>query len=174
MTSRKYVKVPSDILQALARVPLSEYEARAVCFLLTKSEQEWTCLTLSDWSCAVGISKQNMNRTLKRLVQQNIVKRSVVSGDYSKAAKYGFNRHFERWQSYSQETTDHANEVSEEQKRAEDVEQNNRLPTCPVNTKLDNSVVSGDYCEPEKVDENSEKATSELNLKKTTHDNSVV
>lgn len=138
MTKQKCVRVPSDILQALARAPWLEYRARAVLFLLSRAEQEWTCLTLSDWSCGTGISKQNMNRTLKRLLQQNILKRSVVSRDYSKTAKYGFNRHFERWQSYSQETTDH---------------------------KI---VVSGDYCETAKPEQDTEKATPQSYSLETT------
>jgi hypothetical protein len=100
VTKQKCVKIPSDILQALARIPWLEYRARAVLFLLSKTEQDWTCLTLSDWSCGTGISQSHMSETLKRLVRQHILKRTLPVGGKSKPAKYGFNRHFERWHDF--------------------------------------------------------------------------
>ena len=99
-----YTKAPNDILEALSRIRISGEENQCVWFILRKTygwhkKEDW--ISNSQFVEGTGISRQNVNRTLKKLMQEGI----VVKNDYKYRLSYSIQKDPKKWKMSSKQTT---------------------------------------------------------------------
>lgn len=95
-----YAPIPNAVLEALARGRFSCYE-RNVLDVIFRKTYGWSkksdIISLSQFVDATGIARQHIFHTLKKLVQRNIIFKTVACLGYNKPATYEFNEHFGTW-----------------------------------------------------------------------------
>jgi phage replication O-like protein O len=100
-------KIANEILEILAKYPLSSYEFRVLLFIFRKT-YGWH--KLSDWICldqfvkGTGIKDTHICRTIKLLVDQNII---TKRGNRSNP-EYGFQKNYDKWLKLSNKKRTHS------------------------------------------------------------------
>ena len=99
-----YTQAPNDILEALSRIRISGEENQCVWFILRKTygwhkEEDW--ISNSQFVEGTGISRQNVNRVIKKLMQKGI----VVKNDYKYRLSYSIQKDPKKWKMSSKQTT---------------------------------------------------------------------
>ena len=72
-----FIRIASEIVDALCKVNLSAYESRVLWFILRKTygwQKKTDWISLSQFSKGTGLDKRHVHRTLKRLQEREIVK----------------------------------------------------------------------------------------------------
>lgn len=97
-----HTRINNEILEALYQGDLSAREMRCVLFLIRKTYgwgQKTDSISLSQWAEETGMDQGHVRRTLKGLIERNIMIRESSSGGRNKASVYKFNKYFETWKS---------------------------------------------------------------------------
>lgn len=90
MEEKNYIKIPNEILEALARTRLSNYEFRFIWVLLRKTfgwNKKSDYIANSQFVKETGIKKPHISRTKKRLIWRKIVAKR--GNKLSLSANYG-------------------------------------------------------------------------------------
>ncbi len=112
--SSGFIKLPIDLAEALSTRTLSAYEFRVIFFLLRKTygwHKDNDRIPLSEFSRATGLSRSNAYRALKNLQERGII---VLSTEYKRKPKYGFQRNIRKWKRTSKHvlSTEYKKEAS--------------------------------------------------------------
>lgn len=103
-----FTPIANAIMDALARTRFSGYERSVLDFLFRKTygwSKKSDLISLSQFVDATRISKPNIVHTLNRLVNRNIISRTVVGINNGSLTRYEFNKHFGEWISLLKSTT---------------------------------------------------------------------
>ena len=95
-----FTPIANDIMDALARTRFSGYERSVLDFLFRKTygwSKKSDLISLSQFVEATLIAKPHVVRTIKRLVQRNIIHRTVTQIGNDSLVRYEFNKHFGTW-----------------------------------------------------------------------------
>jgi len=95
-----FTPIPNPVLEALARTRFSGYERNVLDFLFRKTygwSKPTDVISLSQFVDATGISKSHIVRTINRLVQRNLISKTVAQIGNDKLATYEFNSHYGEW-----------------------------------------------------------------------------
>lgn len=95
-----YTPIANTIMEALARTRFSGYERNVLDFLFRKTygwSKKSDIISLSQFVDGTGITKPHIVRTINRLVQRNIVCKTVAKIGNDKPTTYEFNKHFGEW-----------------------------------------------------------------------------
>ena len=99
-----FIRIASEIVEALCKVNLSAYESRVLWFILRKTygwQKKTDWISLSQFSKGTGLDKRHVHRTLKRLQEREIV---IRNGD-SQRPHYGLQKDYTRWKASSLQGT---------------------------------------------------------------------
>lgn len=99
-----YTRIANEIMDALVRTRIPGEQRQVLDFIIRKTygfNQIWARITNSKLVESTGLTKQNANRSLKRLVDMKI----VVKNDDNFGARYRFNKDYRQWKPYSKPTT---------------------------------------------------------------------
>lgn len=97
-----HTRIANEILEALARTKLGQYEWQVLIVILRKTYgwgKSEDSISLSQFMLSTGITKQNISRTIQGLIKRCI----IISRDNDIAKKYKFNKDFSAWTSLSPE-----------------------------------------------------------------------
>ena len=93
-----YTRIANEILESLSKLIMSGEEWRLLIALL-RFTYGWNktsdTISLSQFCAATGMKKQNVCRTLKKLLSKQIIR--IIKSDNKFASKYSFNKHFDEW-----------------------------------------------------------------------------
>ena len=92
-----YIKIATDIAEALAKVNLSAYESRVLWCVFRKTygwNKKSDRISYSQYQEATGIKRRHLGRTLKSLIARQII---VCSSD-GQQLEYAIQKNFEKWQ----------------------------------------------------------------------------
>ena len=87
-----YLKIAVDLASALARLRLSGYQSRCLWFLIRKTygwDKPRDVISLNQWVYGTGLKKSHVSRTLKELVERNIVTKN--------GKEYGLQKNPDKW-----------------------------------------------------------------------------
>lgn len=99
-----YTQIANEIIEALARLNISSYERRIIDIIIRKTwgfvdnsgnHKIWDRIAYSQFSNYTGISKQNVHRAIKKLIDKTVIERKPLSkrGDY----EYRLLKDYEKW-----------------------------------------------------------------------------
>jgi len=91
-----YTKIADELMEVLARRHLGNYEWRCLLFIIRKTygfnkKDDW--ISLSQFVDATGLQRSHICRSLKMLIQQNI----ITKGGNASAPRYAFQKDYEKW-----------------------------------------------------------------------------
>jgi phage replication O-like protein O len=95
-------------MEALARTRFSGYERNVLDFLFRKTygwSKKSDTISLSQFVDGTGITKPHIVRTINRLVQRNIIFKTVAQIGNDKPTTYEFNKHFGEWGALPKQAT---------------------------------------------------------------------
>ena len=100
-----YTPIANEIAEALMRINLSAYESRVLWYLFRKTygwgkKTDW--ISLSQFSKCIGIDRRLVHRAIKQLSSKEMI---VIERDDSQRVRYGFNKHYDKWNLSSKEMT---------------------------------------------------------------------
>lgn len=104
-----YTKIANEIMEVLVKTHLRPAEWRIILFLLRKTwgwGKKDDAISLSQFARGCDMKRQNAHRALKRLIDQNIIKKTVINTDYRCGLRYSFNKNYEQWKLSSYVMTD--------------------------------------------------------------------
>ena len=100
-----FARIASEILEAIARTPLTDYESRCIHHLWrqtygwinTKTHQakKFDEISYGKWAGKTNIARRNVIRTLSRLTGRGIIFKRVKAG--SRLIEWGFNKRWKEW-----------------------------------------------------------------------------
>lgn len=99
-----FARIAVEILEAIARTPLSDYESRCIHHLWRQTygwfeasgqAKKADRISYSQWSEATGITRRNVIRTLCMLEERYIV--SKKESPEVAMIEWGFNKHWKEW-----------------------------------------------------------------------------
>jgi phage replication O-like protein O len=107
-----FARIANEILEAIARTYLSDYESRCIHFLWRKTygwhskgnpkAKKTDAISLSQWQQGTCIERRNVARALNELVKRNIVTKTVVKPHGRGAViLYSFQKHYKEWKGYT-------------------------------------------------------------------------
>ena len=112
-----WTQIANEILEELGRINLYPYEARVLFIIIRKTygwHKKMDFIRNSDLVKDTGITKTNVSRALRSLVQKNII---ICEGN-TKVKKYGLQKDYTRWgrekQTPNQLSVPITNELSKE------------------------------------------------------------
>ncbi len=88
-----FIKIASEIAEALMRTQLSGYQIRILCAVWRKTygwKKKEDSISVSQFAKMTGIAPGHISRTLKELEMRNIITRS--------ASKTKFNKRYSQWE----------------------------------------------------------------------------
>lgn len=112
-----FARIAVEILEAIARTPLTDYESRCVHWLWRQTygwrdqhgqAKKVDKISYSQWADATNISRRTVFRVLNRLAERRIFSRKAVPN--ARLIEWGFNKHWKQWV-LSLETTPETEEV---------------------------------------------------------------
>jgi phage replication O-like protein O len=104
-TENGFIRIASEIAEALCRVNLCQHETRVLwcLFRLTYGwNKTWDWISLSMFSRMTGLDRRTVHRSLKKLELRNFI---VISRDDKRRPKYRFQKNFEKWKMSSPKMT---------------------------------------------------------------------
>lgn len=97
-----FVRIHYEILELLAKTPLTGGEFRCLMFLFRKTygfNKKEDKISLSQWSEGTGMKRQNVWNLLQNLLGRNII--YCTSSGPKRAMTWGFNKYYEQWNTES-------------------------------------------------------------------------
>src|SRR5664280_1729193 len=95
-----YTPIANAIMDALARTRFSGYERSVLDFLFRKTygwSKKSDLISLSQFVDGTGILKPHIVRTIKRLVEKNVIHKTVAKIGNDNLVRYEFNKHWGEW-----------------------------------------------------------------------------
>ena len=102
-----YARVANELLEAMARTRLSDYESRCAHFLLRKTygwlnrngnSKKEDIISLGQWSNGTGIRRTHVPRTLDRMVERNIFQKTIVTRYNKQVIFWSLNKYYSLWE----------------------------------------------------------------------------
>jgi phage replication O-like protein O len=96
-----FTPIANAIMDALARTRFSGYERSVLDFLFRKTygwSKKSDLISLSQFVDGTGILKPHVVRTIKRLVEKNVIHKTVAKIGNDNLVRYEFNKHWGTWQ----------------------------------------------------------------------------
>jgi phage replication O-like protein O len=93
----RFTKVPNEILDALRKVNLSQYESRVIFYLWRKTygwHKKTDRIALTQFVENIGLDRRLIHRTLKKLESRCLI---VIKRDVNGDRTYGFQEDYEKW-----------------------------------------------------------------------------
>lgn len=101
-TEKGFTKIATELLDALARTPLSDHEGRIVIYVMRKTygwKKTWDRLSLTQIMSGTGInSKSNVSEIVKKLVERKILTRRDLGA--GKGYEVRLQKDYELWVGY--------------------------------------------------------------------------
>jgi len=94
-----YIKIATELLNALIAYRIPGEQMQCFLYILRKTYgwgKKQDAISLSQFSKATGIKKQNANRAIKSLLSKKII--TVIKNDYENGKVYGINKDYEVWE----------------------------------------------------------------------------
>jgi phage replication O-like protein O len=105
-----YARIANEILDALSRTRLSDYESRCIHFLWRKTygwhdkrgkTKKDDAISFGQWSDGTGVDRRNIIRTLAGLTKRRIIQRTTVSLPGRNITNiWNFNKHYLEWEGF--------------------------------------------------------------------------
>jgi len=95
-----FTPIANGIMDALARTRFSGYERSVLDFLFRKTygwSKKSDLIALSQFVDATRIAKPHIVRTIKKLVDRNVILRTVAQIGNTTLVRYEFNKHWGEW-----------------------------------------------------------------------------
>jgi len=101
-----FARVANEILEAIARTSLSDYESRFIHFLWRKTygwqnehgqSKKFDSISHSQWSTGTSIDRRHVARVLDRLVKRNVILKIVSYARGRKIILWGFQKRYHEW-----------------------------------------------------------------------------
>lgn len=113
-----FTGVPNEIMEAIARTPLSDYESRCVHFLWRQTygwqdpedpeqRKKVDIISHTQWAGATGISRRRINSVLTRLLDRNIIIKQIIYQGSKRLIAWGFQSRYNEWLSPKQAIARH-------------------------------------------------------------------
>lgn len=108
-----FTRIANEILEAIARTPLSDYESRCVHFLWRKTygwqnpngeSKKADVISHTQWAEGTGITRRHVDRVLIRLAKRNIITKQIVYRGTKRIILWGFQKRYKEWVSPKQVT----------------------------------------------------------------------
>ena len=99
-----YFKIATEIYDAFSKYRIPGEERQVLDFIIRKTygfHKKRDYISNSQFVDGTGISKQNVNRSLRSLIEKNI----VIKKDYGNSPTYEFNKKYKDWKLSSKRTT---------------------------------------------------------------------
>lgn len=99
-----YTRLANEILEALARIRIPGESRQAFDVILRKTygfQKKVDTISLSQFTLATGINRQNIIRAIKQLVSMNL----IIKNDTGVTCRYGINKDFISWRPLSKKIT---------------------------------------------------------------------
>ena len=104
-TKNGYTKIANEILDALCSIRIPGEARQCLDVVLRKTygfQKKIDAIPLSQFCTVTGLKKPNVCRSLRKLINMNII---VVEKDNANTTKYLFNKDFETWTTLSKRIT---------------------------------------------------------------------
>jgi phage replication O-like protein O len=106
-----YAAIANEVLDAIARTSLSDYESRCIHYLWRKTygyrnnktgkAKKDDVISYSQWTDGTALDRRNVGRTLDKLVERHIIYRQAFSlPGKNITIVYAFNKHYQEWAGY--------------------------------------------------------------------------
>lgn len=108
-----FTRIANEILEAIARTPLSDYESRCVHFLWRKTygwqnpngeSKKADFISYTQWAKGTGIPRRHIPRVLNRLAKRNIITKQLIYQGARRTILWGFQKRYKEWVSPKQVT----------------------------------------------------------------------
>jgi len=108
-----FTRIANEILEAIARTPLSDYESRCVHFLWRKTygwqnpsgeSKKVDVISRTQWAEGTGMPRRHVDRVLIRLTKRNIITKQIVYRGTRRVIIWGFQKRYREWLSPKQVT----------------------------------------------------------------------
>ena len=108
-----FTRIANEILEAIARAPLSDYESRCVHFLWRKTygwqnpsgeSKKVDVISRTQWAEGTGMPRRHVDRVLIRLTKRNIITKQIVYRGTKRVILWGFQKRYKEWLSPKQVT----------------------------------------------------------------------
>ena len=108
-----FARIANEILEAIARTPLSDYESRCVHFLWRKTygwqnpngeSKKVDAISHTQWAEGTGMPRRHVDRVLVRLTKRNIITKQIVYRGTKRVILWGFQKRYKEWLSPKQVT----------------------------------------------------------------------
>lgn len=96
-----FTPIANAIMDALARTRFSGYERSVLDFLFRKTygwSKKSDLISLSQFVDGTGILKPHVVRTIKRLIEKNVIHKAITKIGNDNLVQYEFNKHWGTWQ----------------------------------------------------------------------------
>ena len=108
-----FTRIANEILEAIARTPLSDYESRCVHFLWRKTygwqnpdgqSKKVDVISHTQWAEGTDIPRWHIDRVLTRLAKRRIITKQEVYRGTRRVILWGFQKRYKEWLSPKQVT----------------------------------------------------------------------
>jgi len=108
-----FARIANELLEAIARTPLSDYESRCVHFLWRKTygwqnpsgeSKKVDVISRTQWAEGTGMPRRHVDRVLIRLTKRNIITKQIVYRGTRRIILWGFQKRYKEWLSPKQVT----------------------------------------------------------------------
>ena len=109
--NKNFTRIPNDILDGLCRLELSGSEMRIILYVIRRTfgfNRDFAEIPLSEIASVIGMSVPNISRTLKKLVNMNLLERHAARGIHPQTISLG-----ERLNSYQEQQLSESTTVAE-------------------------------------------------------------
>lgn len=109
--NKNFTRIPNDILDGLCRLQLSGSEMRIILYIIRRTygfNRDFAEIPLSEIASVIGMSVQNISRTLKKMADMNLIERHAARGVHPQTISLG-----ERLNSYQEQQLSETTTVAE-------------------------------------------------------------
>ena len=108
-----FTRIANEILEAIARTPLSDYESRCVHFLWRKTygwknptgeSKKTDFISYTQWAKGTDINRRRINSVLNRLIKRRIITKQVIYQGAKCTILWGFQKRYKEWLSPKEAT----------------------------------------------------------------------
>jgi len=108
-----FTRIANEILEAIARTPLSDYESRCVHFLWRKTygwqnpngqSKKVDVISHTQWAEGTDIPRWHIDRVLTRLAKRKIITKQEIYRGARRVILWGFQKRYKEWLSPKQVT----------------------------------------------------------------------
>jgi len=106
-----FTRIANEILEAIARTPLSDYESRCIHLLWRKTygwqnpsgeSKKVDVISHTQWAKGTGIPRRHVDRVLTRLTKRNVIMKEVIYRGAKRIILWGFQKRYKEWLSPEQ------------------------------------------------------------------------